>query len=79
MEAPSSPAPRLVVVLFLLASLLLHACADDPYRFYTWNVTFGDIYPLGVKQEVRPARTASVLLPWFALHFGNGRVDVNVT
>jgi len=75
MEAPSSPAPRLVVVLFLLASLLLHARADDPYRFYTWNVTFGDIYPLGVKQEVRPpARTASVL-PWFGPASANGRVD----
>ncbi|KAE8670784.1 L-ascorbate oxidase-like protein [Hibiscus syriacus] len=23
----------------------------DPYRFYTWNVTYGDIYPLGVKQQ----------------------------
>ncbi|KAG2574865.1 hypothetical protein PVAP13_7KG392340 [Panicum virgatum] len=35
----------------LLASSLLAARAADPYRFYTWNVTFGDIYPLGVKQE----------------------------
>lgn len=25
---------------------------EDPYRFYTWNVTYGDIYPLGVKQQV---------------------------
>ncbi|VFQ62168.1 unnamed protein product [Cuscuta campestris] len=25
--------------------------ADDPYRFFTWNVTYGDIYPLGVKQQ----------------------------
>ncbi|AQK66053.1 SKU5 similar 4 [Zea mays] len=49
MEAPSSPAS--LVVVLLLGSLLLQARADDPYRFYTWNVTFGDIYPLGVKQE----------------------------
>lgn len=26
--------------------------AEDPYRFFTWNVTYGDIYPLGVKQQV---------------------------
>ncbi|PRQ52763.1 putative laccase [Rosa chinensis] len=24
---------------------------EDPYRFYNWNVTYGDIYPLGVKQQ----------------------------
>ncbi|KAJ3670460.1 hypothetical protein LUZ60_010784 [Juncus effusus] len=25
--------------------------ADDPYRFFTWTVTSGDIWPLGVKQQ----------------------------
>ncbi|KAG5542836.1 hypothetical protein RHGRI_015811 [Rhododendron griersonianum] len=25
--------------------------ADDPYRFFNWNVTYGDIYPLGVRQR----------------------------
>ncbi|GFS36020.1 SKU5 similar 5 [Actinidia rufa] len=25
--------------------------ADDPYRFFNWNVTYGDIYPLGVRQQ----------------------------
>ncbi|GER52927.1 SKU5 similar 4 [Striga asiatica] len=24
---------------------------DNPYRFYTWRITYGDIYPLGVKQQ----------------------------
>ncbi|VFQ59013.1 unnamed protein product [Cuscuta campestris] len=24
---------------------------DNPYRFYTWKITYGDIYPLGVKQQ----------------------------
>lgn len=24
---------------------------EDPYRFFNWNVTYGDIYPLGVKQQ----------------------------
>lgn len=37
----------------LLLVVLFVACArgEDPYRFYTWNVTYGDIYPLGVKQQ----------------------------
>ena len=39
---------------YLLLLVLLAACAsgEDPYRFFTWNVTYGDIYPLGVKQQV---------------------------
>ncbi|KAF5950066.1 hypothetical protein HYC85_012059 [Camellia sinensis] len=39
-----------MVVLFLM---VLNNCinGEDPYRFYTWNVTYGDIYPLGVKQQ----------------------------
>lgn len=35
-----------------LFSLLVHVVnGEDPYRFYTWKVTYGDIYPLGVKQQ----------------------------
>jgi hypothetical protein len=37
--------------LFLATSALLVA-GDDPYRFFTWTVTYGDITPLGVKQQV---------------------------
>ncbi|KAJ4976520.1 hypothetical protein NE237_001626 [Protea cynaroides] len=33
--------------LFLASSVN----GDDPYRFFTWNVTYGDIYPLGVRQQ----------------------------
>lgn len=34
--------------------VLLVTCisGEDPYRFYSWNVTYGDIYPLGEKQQV---------------------------
>ncbi|KAL1560083.1 L-ascorbate oxidase [Salvia divinorum] len=32
--------------------LALHVVnADNPYRYYTWKITYGDIYPLGVKQQ----------------------------
>ncbi|KAD4179086.1 hypothetical protein E3N88_27677 [Mikania micrantha] len=43
---------------FLASVLLLHLLllsvlvnGEDPYRFFTWNVSYGDIYPLGVKQQ----------------------------
>ncbi|CAI0554219.1 unnamed protein product [Linum tenue] len=43
----------------LLSGLLLLAVldvslvnADDPYRFYTWTVTYGTISPLGAPQQV---------------------------
>uniref|UniRef100_A0A2N9HHV4 L-ascorbate oxidase homolog n=1 Tax=Fagus sylvatica TaxID=28930 RepID=A0A2N9HHV4_FAGSY len=25
--------------------------AEDPYRFFNWNITYGNIYPLGVAQQ----------------------------
>ncbi|KAJ8767063.1 hypothetical protein K2173_012577 [Erythroxylum novogranatense] len=25
--------------------------AEDPYRFFDWNITYGDIYPFGIKQQ----------------------------
>ncbi|XP_062188375.1 L-ascorbate oxidase homolog [Phragmites australis] len=37
--------------LFLSLGGLLLVAGDDPYRFFTWTVTYGDIYPLGVKQQ----------------------------
>ncbi|KAM0979853.1 hypothetical protein ACFX2C_015643 [Malus domestica] len=38
----------------ILVALLTVTCTngEDPYRFYNWNVTYGDIYPLGIKQQV---------------------------
>lgn len=26
--------------------------AEDPYKFYTWTVTYGTISPIGVSQQV---------------------------
>ncbi|GLT83301.1 hypothetical protein SLE2022_015960 [Rubroshorea leprosula] len=39
---------RLIVVILVL---VYGVNGDNPYRFFTWNVTYGDIYPLGVKQQ----------------------------
>ncbi|XP_027086191.1 L-ascorbate oxidase homolog [Coffea arabica] len=41
----------LISSCILLVSVLNGAYADNPYRFYTWKITYGDIYPLGVKQQ----------------------------
>ncbi|XP_059653919.1 L-ascorbate oxidase homolog [Cornus florida] len=38
---------RLCAFLFLFSV----AIAEDPYRFFDWNITYGDIYPLGVRQQ----------------------------
>ncbi|CAD5168809.1 unnamed protein product [Musa acuminata subsp. malaccensis] len=48
MEKSSLLASFLPLLLLLLPYCVL---GDDPYRFFTWNVTYGDIWPMGVKQQ----------------------------
>ncbi|KAH6799863.1 SKU5 similar 5 [Perilla frutescens var. hirtella] len=43
----ASPPLKLAVLFLCLAA----AAADSPYRFFSWNVTYGTIYPLGVPQQ----------------------------
>lgn len=40
--------------LALICLLLLLKCAigEDPYRFFDWTITYGDINPLATKQQV---------------------------
>lgn len=41
--------------LFVLLLVVLQQCcvnAEDPYRFYSWRIHYGFVYPLGVKQQV---------------------------
>lgn len=42
----------LMVVVVVVFVMVKNINGEDPYRFFTWNVTYGDIYPLGVKQQV---------------------------
>lgn len=42
----------LLVVQILFLLLLGFSNGESPYRWYNWNITYGDIYPLGVKQQV---------------------------
>ncbi|PPR85033.1 hypothetical protein GOBAR_AA35683 [Gossypium barbadense] len=39
-----------VALICATVSLFVIAGAEDPYRFFNWNVTYGDIFPLGVRQ-----------------------------
>ncbi|XP_061348320.1 L-ascorbate oxidase homolog [Gastrolobium bilobum] len=39
------------MLLFVIISLFAITLAEDPYRFFNWNITYGDIYPLGVRQQ----------------------------
>uniref|UniRef100_A0A5B6ZZB6 L-ascorbate oxidase n=1 Tax=Davidia involucrata TaxID=16924 RepID=A0A5B6ZZB6_DAVIN len=40
---------RLWAINILLYAIV--SIAEDPYRFFDWNITYGDIYPLGVRQQ----------------------------
>jgi len=45
--------PPMQVLAFLsFFSIFFLVAAEDPYRFFDWTITYGDIYPLGVKQQV---------------------------
>lgn len=48
--------------IFATTFLAISVNADDPYRFFTWNVTYGDIWPLGVKQQVQLKSTPPMQL-----------------
>ncbi|XP_071736740.1 L-ascorbate oxidase homolog isoform X1 [Rutidosis leptorrhynchoides] len=49
MEQTTKMSSFLVSVLVLLVFQVTNG--EDAYRFFSWNVTYGDIYPLGVKQQ----------------------------
>jgi hypothetical protein len=44
----------LCTFLCVSVSIISSVKAEDPYRFFDWNVTYGFIYPLGVRQQVCP-------------------------
>ncbi|GAB2300428.1 hypothetical protein Dimus_034471 [Dionaea muscipula] len=41
----------IAVALFVFVINKQEVAADDPYRYFSWNVTYGDISPLGVPQQ----------------------------
>ncbi|KAK9714994.1 hypothetical protein RND81_06G136300 [Saponaria officinalis] len=40
------------IFLITLIFLINHINGENPYRFYNWKVTYGFVYPMGVKQQV---------------------------
>ncbi|CAK8530998.1 unnamed protein product [Lathyrus sativus] len=43
---------RALTLLLSVAVSVFHiTSAEDPDKFFNWNVTYGDIYPLGVRQR----------------------------
>lgn len=57
---------QICAVLALLSVSLV--TADDPYRFYTWTVTYGTISPLGVPQQVLDCMTLSLCFVVFEVN-----------
>lgn len=46
-----TPATRWNLFSAIVYLLAVSVGGEDPYRFFTWNVSYGDIYPLGVRQQ----------------------------
>ncbi|URE19087.1 L-ascorbate oxidase [Musa troglodytarum] len=44
-------ASSLIPFFFFLHVAASGVLGDSPYRFFTWNITYGDIWPMGVKQQ----------------------------
>ena len=42
---------RFMFLLCLSAAAMSMVRSEDPYLFFTWNVTYGTISPLGVPQQ----------------------------
>lgn len=40
------------LMIFMFISLAKTINGEAPTRFFDWNVTYGDVSPLGVKQQV---------------------------
>ncbi|GAB2277134.1 L-ascorbate oxidase [Dionaea muscipula] len=42
----------ILIPLLIISMVVMVAKAEDPYLFFTWNVTYGTLSPLGVPQQV---------------------------
>jgi len=40
-----------LISVFFVISFFGNSLAGDPYRYFTWNVTWGTIWPLGIPQQ----------------------------
>lgn len=47
-----SKAASIQLFLVLVVGILSVLKAEDPYKYYTWTVTYGTASPLGAPQQV---------------------------
>ncbi|RWW26422.1 hypothetical protein GW17_00009196 [Ensete ventricosum] len=52
----------LITLFFFLHVAASGVLGDSPYRFFTWNITYGDIWPMGVQQQVLTSITLLLIL-----------------
>ncbi|XP_072950958.1 L-ascorbate oxidase homolog [Typha angustifolia] len=50
-KKPNASFSLLPLLVAVVAVFTVSVVGDNPYRFFTWTVTYGDIWPLGVKQQ----------------------------
>ncbi|PKA51823.1 L-ascorbate oxidase like [Apostasia shenzhenica] len=46
-----SPSRNAALLALLLSAVITLTVAEDPYLFFTWNITYGTISPFGVPQQ----------------------------
>lgn len=47
-----SKAASIQLIFVLVVGILSVLKAEDPYKYYTWTVTYGTASPLGAPQQV---------------------------
>lgn len=59
MKKTAAGVVALMLVLCLSAELMVGVRGEDPYLFFTWNVTYGTLSPLEKPQQVILIRSIS--------------------
>ncbi|KAF3674298.1 L-ascorbate oxidase -like protein [Capsicum annuum] len=39
------------IIVLVVALCMAAVVAEDPYRYFDWRISYGDVYPLGVRQQ----------------------------
>ncbi|KAK4340508.1 hypothetical protein RND71_041970 [Anisodus tanguticus] len=58
---------RIALVLAVYMAVY-EVVAEDPYRYFDWRISFGDIYPLGVRQQVKDQIGSFFYFPSLQFH-----------
>ena len=65
---------RECIILYFFIALVLFLVpgvnGEDPYMFFNWKISYGDIYPLVVKQQVPVLFSKATIFEGFLLGLG---------